>query len=605
VNKKDTTIGVLFIVAAFLCIWFSARNSKRIAPPAEVRQAVATAEASSAPKSPGVTEAPPLPAPSGEQPAFTAANPEKAGVVITTLENSFIRANFTDFGGAIRDVELKKYPAVLHSPEPFDLNQLHADPMLAFIDQPGLDRSTRFQRVSQTATEVVYRAVLDGRLEVTRRYVLSPDQSEATDPYRIRAETTFRNLSEQTLPAMRVNWALGTAAPTNILDYGQYLATGYSDGKDQTFSLRSQLEASGGFFGINAHDAKPVIQVENPIVWAAVKNQYFSSILTPDEPGIGMITRRIKLFTNLPDDTRNAYGISGSVELAVPSLAPHGVTTLGAHLYTGPVEYHRLANTDVFKAGQSKVVQFGFFSLFSELLLTLLTWVHSMVSNWGVAIIVTTLLLRIGMMAFTIPASRSARRMQKVQPELKAIREKYKDNPQKQQTATMEVFKKHKINPVGGCLPMLLTLPFFWGFFGMLRNAPELRFAHFLWAKDLSAPDTVFTLSHLPIIGSLDLNILPILLCAVTFLQMRVTPQPTVDNAQAKMMKFTPLMFMIFCYSYSCALALYSTTNGLFMIGQQMLVNRMKDDGDPTHGAGAPEKAGGKPIKNVTPPKKK
>jgi YidC/Oxa1 family membrane protein insertase len=502
-------------------------------------------------------------------------------------------------------VDLKKYPATLHSPEAFPLNKLHADPMLAFIDQPGLDRATRYQRVSQTATEVVYRAVLAGRLEVTRRYVLSPDQSDVTDPYRIRAETTFRNLSDQTLPAMRVDWALGTAAPTNILDLGQYLATGYSDGKDQTFTLRNQLEASGGVFGINPHDAKPVIQVENPVVWAAVKNQYFSSILTPDEPGLGMITRRIKLFTNLPDDVRNAYGISGSVELGVPSLAPHGATTLGANLYTGPNEYHRLANTDVFKSGQSKVVQFGFFSLFSELLLTLLTWVHSAVSNWGLAIILTTLLLRVGMMAFTIPASRSARRMQKVQPELKAIREKYKDNPQKQQTATMEVFKKHKINPVGGCLPMLLTLPFFWGFFGMLRNAPELRFAHFLWAKDLSAPDTVFTLSHLPIIGSLDLNILPILLCAVTFLQMRVTPQPTVDNAQAKMMKFTPIMFMIFCYTYSCALALYSTTNGLFMIGQQMLVNRMKDDGDPTHGAGATEKAGGKTIKNVTPPKKK
>ena len=479
--------------------------------------------------------------------------------------------------------------------------------MLAFVDLPGLDRSKRYQLVAQTATEVVYRAVLDGRLEVTRRYVLSPDQSDASDPYRVRAETTFRNLTDQTLPPMRVDWALGTAAPTNLLDLGQYLATGYSDGKDQTFTLRSQLEASGGFFGLNAHDAKPVIQDEKPIVWGAVKNQYFSAILTPDEPGLGMISRRIKLFTNLPDDVRNAYGISGSLELGVPGLAPHGTASLGAYFYTGPNEYRRLANTDVFKSGQSKVVQFGFFSLFSELLLTLLTWVHSMVSNWGVAIIVTTLLLRLAMMLFTIPASRSARRMQKIQPELKAIREKYKDNPQKQQTATMEVFKKHKINPVGGCLPMLLTLPFFWGFYGMLRNAPELRFAPFLWAKDLSAPDTVFTFGggHIPLFGSIDVNILPILLCAVTFMQMRVTPQPTVDNAQAKMMKFTPVMFMIFCYSYSCALALYSTTNGLFMIGQQMLVNRMKDDGDPTHGAGATEKSGGKTIKNVTPPKKK
>lgn len=604
-NKQDTTIGVLLILAAFFCIWFSAKNSQHVASPAEIRQVAATEERSAAPKSPGVANAPPLPAAPGTQAAFAPANPERDGVIITTLENDFVRVHFTDFGGAIRDTALKKYPAALRSPEPFDVNQLHADPMLAFVDFPGLDRSTRFQLVSQTPTEVVYRAALDGRLEVTRRYVLSPDSSDLTDPYQLRVETTFRNLTDQTLPPMRVLWALGTAAPSNLLDLGQYLATGYSDGKDQNFILRSQLESSGGLLGFNAHDAKPVIQTETPVVWGGVKNQFFSAILTPDQPGLGLVTRRVKLFTDLPDDARNAYGISGSVELGVPGLAPHGAATLGGNFYTGPNEYHRLANTDVFKAGQSKVVQFGFFGFFSEILLTLMTWVHSHVSNWGLSIVLTTLLLRVVMMFFTIPASRSARRMQKIQPELKALREKYKDNPQKQQTATMEVFKKHKINPLGGCLPMLLTLPFFWGFYAMLRNAPELRFAPFLWAKDLSAPDTVFTFGHIPILGSLDLNILPILLCAVTFLQMQLTPQPTVDNAQAKMMKFTPVMFMVFCYSFSCALALYSTTNGLFMIGQQMLVNRMKDDGDPTHAKGGVEKPGGKPIKNVTPAKKK
>jgi YidC/Oxa1 family membrane protein insertase len=605
VNKRDTTIGVLLIVAAFFCIWYSAKNSRRLATPAAVEQKVAHEEQSTAPKSPGVVPLPPLAGTPAAQPAFAAANPDKDGVVITALENSYVRVEFTDFGGAVRDVALKKYAEALGQPGRFILNKLHADPMLAFVDYPGLDRSTRFQLVSQTADTVVYRAVLDGRLEVTRQYVLSPDQSDTSDPYRLRAETTFRNLTDQTMPSVRVTWALGTAAPTSPVDLGQYLATGYSDGKDQSFTLRSKLEASGGFFGLNAHDAAPVIQTEAPIVWATVKNQFFCSILTPDAAGLGVISRRIKLFSDLPDESRNAWGIAGAVELAVPALAPHGSATLGANLYTGPNEYHRLANTDIFKAGQSKVVQFGFFGLFSEILLTLLTWVHASVHNWGLSIICTTLLLRVVMMAFTIPASRSARRMQKIQPELKAIKEKYKDNPTKQQTATMEVFKKHKINPVGGCLPMLLTLPFFWGFYAMLRTAPELRFAPFLWARDLSAPDTVFTFGHVPFLGSLDINILPILLCVVTFLQMRVTPQPTVDNAQAKMMKFTPLMFMVFCYTFSCALALYSTTNGLFMIGQQLLVNRMKDDGDPTHAKGVVEKPGGKPIKNVTPAKKK
>jgi len=160
----------------------------------------------------------------------------------------------------------------------------------------------------------------------------------------------------------------------------------------------------------------------------------------------------------------------------------------------------------------------------------------------------------------------------------------------------MELFKEHKVNPMGGCLPMLLTMPFFFGFFSMLQSTAELRFASFLWAHDLSSPDTV---GHL---WGYAVNILPLILGLVSFTQMRLTPQPTVDNAQAKMMMFMPLMFLWFCYSYSCALSLYSTTNGLFSIIQQLIINRAKDDGDPANVAVG---TNGKLIKNVTPGKKK
>ncbi len=605
-DKKNTAIGVVFILGAFFCIWFSAKNSRRQAPPAEVQRAVAKADASDAPRSPGVDNAPSAPAALGNQPAFAPANPERAGATVTTLENDFISAHFTDFGGAIRDVELKKYPAKLHSPDPFVLNQLHADPMLAFVGFPGLDRTAHYQLVSQTATEVVYRATLAGRLEVTRRYILSPSQVGATDPYQIRSETTFRNLTGEDAVPFPVALAVGTAAPTDLLDRGDKLASGYSTGKDQEFLTRSALEPSGGIFGLNPREAKPFIDSPGPIVWGAVKNQFFSIILTPDKPGTDLIVRRVKLFGALPDTLPNAYGIASSIPFTVPALAPHASVTLGAELYAGPNEYHRLSNIDVFKADEDKVMQFGIARFFSEILLTLMTAVHTKVPNWGLSIVITTLLLRLVMMFLTIPASRSARRMQKIQPEIKAMREKYKDNPQKQQQATMELFKKHKVNPVGGCLPQLLTLPFWYGFFAMLRSAAELRFAPFLWAHDLSAPDTVFSFGHgtLPIVGTLDLNIFPLILCAVSFLQMSAVPQATVDNSQAKMMKFMPIFMTVIYYSYSCALSVYSITNGIFMIGQQALVNRMKDDGDPTHETAAQSKAAGKAIKNVTPKKK-
>ena len=226
-----------------------------------------------------------------------------------------------------------------------------------------------------------------------------------------------------------------------------------------------------------------------------------------------------------------------------------------------------------------------------------MTWIHGWTGNWGVAIILTTLALKFLFLPLTLSQARTARRTQKIMPELKAVREKFKDSPQKQQAATMELYKKHKVNPVAGCIPMLLTIPFFFAFFRMLQSAAELRFAHFLWAHDLSAPDTVLTVAA-PFVGSLNINVLPFVLCAVAFFQMRLTPQPTVDNAQMKIMKFMPFMFLLFYYSWSCALSLYSSVNGLFMIGQQLVINRTKDTGDP---ADAPRP--GKPVKNVTPRK--
>ena len=131
------------------------------------------------------------------------------------------------------------------------------------------------------------------------------------------------------------------------------------------------------------------------------------------------------------------------------------------------------------------------------------------------------------------------------------------------------------------------------GFFTMLQSAAELRFSPFLWAPDLSSTDTVAVL-----FGILPLRIMPLLMGATMVIQMRLTPSPSVDNMQMKMMKFMPYIFTLFCYSFSCALSLYSFINGMFTIGQQLVINRMKDPVEPPPGKPT---SGGKPIKNVTP----
>ena len=156
----------------------------------------------------------------------------------------------------------------------------------------------------------------------------------------------------------------------------------------------------------------------------------------------------------------------------------------------------------------------------------------------------------------------------------------------------MKLYKENKVNPLGGCIPILITIPFFIGFFSMLQSASELRFAPFLWAPDLAAPDTVAHILGLPI------NIMPLLMGATMILQMRLTPTPTTDNAQATMMKVMPWIFTFICYNFSCALALYSFVGNVFTIGQQLIINRLPEPA-------LPSGPGPDGMKNVTPKKKK
>ena len=592
-DKKNLTLGALFLIAAFIVMRYGPRPPQP-QPPAPNIGSI------NHPLKPNQAVTAPTPAVSPGDATFAALETDHAGEEVTHLRNNFIDVAFTNQGGAIKDVAFEKYPDELGKSAPYVFNALHADSMLALVDFPGLDRGTHFTLVSHSAREIVFRTVFENRIEVTRRYSIEPSDAKTGDPYQLRHETVFRNLTGETAPLPRLALSLGTAAPVDVHDFGTYLDTGYSNGRSVSFISRAKLQGGGllSWFGLAPHGPVPFIQTLSPIVWGSVKNQFFTSILTPDQPGVGLITRRVEL-PPFAGSTTPAVGVTGSVLFDVKPLPPHGKTTLALNFYVGPKEYSRLSNPEVFKHDQDKVMEFGWFGWFSELLLKIMTWMHRWAPNWGLAIILTTFSIKLIFMPFTFAAARSGRRMQKIQPQLKEIREKYKDNPKKLNEAQIALFREHKVNPLGGCLPMLITFPFFIGFFRMLMCAPEFRFASFLWVQDLSAPDTVATIAGFPI------RVMPLLMGATMIFQMRLVPQPTMgDQTQAKMMRYMPLVYMIFCYQYSCALSLYSTVNGLFMIVQQLFINRMRDDGDPTHAPGG-ARSGGKPLKNVTPVRKK
>src|SRR5207245_6879561 len=201
-----------------------------------------------------------------------------------------------------------------------------------------------------------------------------------------------------------------------------------------------------------------------------------------------------------------------------------------------------------------------------------MNWLHHVLRvSYGWAIITITIIIKLVFWPLTQASTRSMKRLQALQPQMNAIKEKYKDDPVKMNRKTMEFMKEHKVSPLGGCLPMVLQIPVFFGFYSMIRSAIELRGATFLWVGDLSQPDTLFVrpeLGFLPFIGvpgvCLPFNLLPLIMGVTMLWQARLTPpSPGMDPAQAKLMRYMPLMFILFLYNFSAGLALYWTVQNL------------------------------------------
>jgi YidC/Oxa1 family membrane protein insertase len=214
---------------------------------------------------------------------------------------------------------------------------------------------------------------------------------------------------------------------------------------------------------------------------------------------------------------------------------------------------------------QEDVMEFGMWSPVCKFLLIVLNTTYNLIPNYGVAIILLTILIRIIFWPLTHKSTESMKKMQALQPLMTELKAKHKDNPRKMQEETMALYRKHKVNPVSGCLPMVIQIPVFIALFVVLRSAIEMRFAPFLWVQDLSAPERLFA-DILPI----PLNILPIFM-AVTQAWQQVL-MPTADpNQQKIMLFFMPVMMLVMFYMMPSALVLYWSANQCIVILQQLI----------------------------------
>lgn len=310
--------------------------------------------------------------------------------------------------------------------------------------------------------------------------------------------------------------------------------------------------------------------------WVGTHNKYFfAGILPPDNVATEAV------LTGQPGDEPVA-GAALRMPIAGTSA------NYAFKVYLGPLSYPQLK-----AVGMDRAVDLGWKWILplSRVLLSLMTFIYKLVPNYGVVIILLSILIKVAFYPMTVSGLRSMREMQRIQPEMERLRKKYADDPQKLQQTTMALYRDNKINPVGGCLPLLLQMPVFIALYPVLANSVELRQAPFFgWIKDLSAPDVLWTIPGV----NFDLHILPAFMAGTMFWQQKLTPT---NPSQASMTYLMPIMMLFFLYASPSGLTLYWTMLNILSVVQQYLINREQPPTALTPVPVAPAGRGGKAAK--------
>ena len=581
-DKKNTILGVVFIAAGIgFMFWQSQQiETQRLEQLQQAARLEAPAGESTTPADAALT-APGESGPAGAVEAAAVSDLFKDAEIaesvtsaaplteetIVVLTNEYIEAAFTTRGGAIRTVSFLKTKRGERDDYVFNQDGLLPALSLSYSASDGQVRefALDYRIEAQTDDSVTFAFVTAEGMVIRRSYRIAPSGS-AAEPYMIEHSTAIENGSTAAKRLETVYFNLGTARRITDDQVGaNYLNVGYFDGEDAEFIPLKKLTGSKGFLGMGASAPTDKIAKAARIEWASVKNQFFASVLySADRPASDLFVYPVEV------SAEGHPGISGSAGYDIGTLTAGETKALDFQLYVGPKEFKRL---QALGNQQDLVMQFGFLGFFSKLLLAFMYAIHSIVPSWGWSIVIMTICIKLLFWPLTAKASRSQKRMSKIQGPMAELKEKYKDNPQKMQQETLKLFKEYQVNPVAGCLPMLIQMPIFLGLFYMLRTASELRHEPFLWVSDLSMPDTLME------VGGFPINILPMIMGVTMFLQMGMMPvSPTADPMQQKIFKFLPFIFLVFLYNFSSGLVLYWTVQNILTIVQQKIINSRPDE---------------------------
>ncbi len=577
--------SIIVLVACLLLLVFLQTLSNKLYPPI--------------PAPPKATNAPTFAATATNQPMITSAAPPAAQVPtaprvpyaantnvpeqLLEVTNANAHFTFSSRGGGLKQIELLRYPETVgarrgareQTQRGATLNSYTLDPTLALLDGEAVQGDGNFT-LTRTPNGVRAEKSLPNGLAIVKDFEVGAD-------YLVQAKVKLENLSAQPLTLPAQEWVAGTATPMNARDNGSVVSVMWSDGSKAQDIVGASYFSSRGFACTPRVPPAEYRGGQSNVVWVAPHNQFFALAVIPRNPADQVVIRKVELPRPSEEEARNdsrivrePLGYEAALVYPAVTLAPHQSVQREFTLFTGPKEYRTLATISAtLNNNVDAIMGFGgsglgaFFGFFSKGLLLGMNWLHSVLHlSYGWAIIFITVFIKVLFWPLTQASTRSAKRMQALQPQVKAILEKYKDDPMKVQRKMMELWKENKVSPMSGCLPMLIQMPVFIGFFYMIRSAIELRGAGFLWIRDLSQPDTLFLIPGL----NFPFNLLPLIMGATMLWQARLTPpSPGMDPGQAKLMRYLPVIFMVFLYTFSAGLTLYWTVQNLLTIAQTKL----------------------------------
>ena len=554
---KRTVLLVVFSLS-LLMLWENWNRYSNPPPPSadSGAQSSATAAASKDLSVPQQSIAAPSPVTSGDLPANAPSEAVGETLVLTT---DLLKVEINTLGGDITRVELLKHQDSKETGNPVVLLQKTAT--RTYVAQSGLiggdfpnHRSTFVARdgVGSLNTGDTLQLVLDseqGGVKVTKTYSLKRGE------YDIGIKHDIENRS---------------AAAISPSVYAQLVRDDSKLGGDSyfysTFTGPALYTDKDKYRKVNFEDiekGKSPVAARTPDGWVAMVQHYFVAAFAPLSKGDN------ELFTRKIGPRLYAVG-------AIMPLGPLAASSSVSHegkFYAGPQESLML---EKFATDFDLVKDYGWLTLIAKPIFWLMTQLHVLLGNWGWTIIFLTILIKLAFFPLSAASYRSMAKMKLVTPKMTAIRERHKGDPQKMNAAMMELYKTEKINPLGGCLPIVVQIPVFIALYWVLLASVEMRHAPWLgWIHDLSAPDTLFgTLPGL----DMPIGLLPIIMAVSMYVQTKLNPTPP-DPVQAKVMMIMPLVFSFMFFYFPSGLVLYWVINNILSIAQQWVITKQSEAG--------------------------